>query len=321
LRLLWLAACLLLSGMCLWKSVPQEPVAPSLQTTESAASVQLAAEADRPRYVTEDIERLRVGDSVLAMDPATGEVRQHRVVDHFQRTAYELRVLEVIGQDGTGQRIETTDEHPFWVVAKGGFVPAGELEIGDEFLGPVGEIQILTGTRVEQHPEGVPVFNFEVEDAHTYFVLGEDLQGDPLLVHNATARQCGKIGEKGVKGWLKRNGYTNIRSIQNRSGHGIDIVAERNGRYYFFEVKSSQTRFAPSLSQAQANGQNFVETRLRAAMRRGRFWRTSDSHISDDARQIYRDIYIDGKPYHGRVIELTNIGQGGMTDINLLPWW
>jgi hypothetical protein len=321
LRWLWLAACLLLSSLCLWKSAPEKPIAPSLQAAESAASVQLAAEDARPRYVTEDIERLRIGDSVLAMDPATGEVRQHRVVDHFQRTAYELRVLEFIGQDGTCQRIETTGEHPFWVVAKGGFVRAGELEIGDEFLGPAGEIQILAATRVEEHPEGVPVFNFEVENAHTYFVLGEDLQGDPLLVHNATARECGRIGEKGVKGWLKRNGYTNIRSIQNRSGHGIDIVAERNGHYYFFEVKSSQTGFAPSLSRAQANGRHFVRTRLERAMGRGRFWRTTDSHISDDAWQIYDDIYISGKPYHGRVIDLTNIGQGGMTGINILPWW
>ncbi len=57
------------------------------------------------------------------------------MVDHFQRTAYELRVLEFIDSDAKRQRIETTDEHPFFVLSEGDFLPAAELEIGDQCRG------------------------------------------------------------------------------------------------------------------------------------------------------------------------------------------
>lgn len=73
------------------------------------------------------------------------------------------------------------------------FLPAGELEPGDRFQGPNGELQTLAATRAEEHPEGVTVYNFEVENAHTYFVLpGEQtsLHGPPVLVHNAVGRVC-----------------------------------------------------------------------------------------------------------------------------------
>jgi hypothetical protein len=41
---------------------------------------------------------------------------------------------------------------------------------------------------VEEHPEGVPVYNFQVEGVHNYFVLEEALPFAPLLVHNT---ECG----------------------------------------------------------------------------------------------------------------------------------
>ncbi|TVS20748.1 MAG: hypothetical protein EA424_02395 [Planctomycetaceae bacterium] len=191
-----MAACLLLCGLFFWKSLPQDVNRPTAHSAADSVPTVLASADPQPRYITESIERLRIGDMVLAMDPATGEIGQHRVVDHFQRTAYELRVLEFIGSDAKRQRIETTDEHPFFVLSEGTFIPAAELEIGDQCPGPQGEIQTLVATRLEPRPEGVPVFNFEVQHAHTYYVQGKDLQGVPVLVHNATRRDCGLIGKK-----------------------------------------------------------------------------------------------------------------------------
>ncbi len=164
-RQFWVAACLLLCGLFFWKSLPQDVNRPTSQPAADSVPTVLASAEPQPRYVTESIERLRIGDMVLAMDPATGEIGHHRVVDHFQRTAYELRVLEFIGSDAKRHRIETTDEHPFFVLSEGDFLPAAELEIGDQCPGPRGEIQTLAATRVEPRPEGVPVFNFGSDGA------------------------------------------------------------------------------------------------------------------------------------------------------------
>jgi hypothetical protein len=95
-------------------------------------------------------------------------------------------VLTFRGTDGNEQVLKTTNEHPFWSVRRGAFVDAGELEVGDEFVGvgPHGELQVLTATTYDPHPEGHPVYNFEVEEFHTYFVAAHGARGPPVLVHN-----------------------------------------------------------------------------------------------------------------------------------------
>jgi len=202
------AACLLLSGVFFLKALPSAWFSAASHPVPSAT---LACSTDQqPRYVTSNIERLRQGDFVLAMDPETGELEQRRIADIFQRTADHLRILEFQGPGGTVQRLETTDEHPFWVAAEGGFVAAGELQVGDPCVGPSGELQTLVATHREEHPEGVPVYNFEVEGAHTYFVAAHGLRAPPVLVHNATGGRCG--ADRPV-----------TRFITNSNGETVDV--------------------------------------------------------------------------------------------------
>ena len=74
--------------------------------------------------------------------------------------------------------IDTTSNHPFYVIGKG-WVTAGELEAGDEVYRLDGSTAVVTGSELERLDEPVKVYNLEVEDYHTYFV------GDvPVLVHN-----------------------------------------------------------------------------------------------------------------------------------------
>lgn len=54
-------------------------------------------------------------------------------------------------------------------------------------LPPDGPILYVAGARVETHPAGITLYNFEVASAHTYFV-SQDLFALPLLVHN----NCGE---------------------------------------------------------------------------------------------------------------------------------
>ncbi len=190
-------AAIFLAVSCLFlfrglSTSPPDPTGPPPTT--------MAAATSQPEYVTSNIEDLRVGDTVLAFNPDTSQAEPRRIVDAFDRTTYRLRVLEIHSRDGTSQTIRTTDEHPFWVVDQQDFKPAGELEVGQELLGPRGEVQTLATTWAEEHPEGVTVYNFEVEGAHTYFVCAGDLSETPVLVHNAMGGECFRKLGKALKG-------------------------------------------------------------------------------------------------------------------------
>ena len=69
-------------------------------------------------------------------------------------------------------------EHPFWVVGYG-FKPAEDLKVGDYVETADGETLLITNVEKETLAEPVPVYNFEVEDWHTYYVSEEE-----VLVHN-----------------------------------------------------------------------------------------------------------------------------------------
>ena len=84
-----------------------------------------------------------------------------------------------------GEEIITTETHPFYVNNRG-FVNAGELIVGDELLDVNGNVLLVENFDVELTEEPVKVYNFGVEDFHTYHActLG-------VLVHNA-GKEYGK---------------------------------------------------------------------------------------------------------------------------------
>ena len=88
-----------------------------------------------------------------------------------------------------GEEIVTTVDHPFYVNSRG-FVKAGELAIGDELLDPNKNILLVENFDVELTEEPVKVYNFEVDEFHTYHV-GEI----GVWVHNASCKVNKKVGE------------------------------------------------------------------------------------------------------------------------------
>ena len=76
------------------------------------------------------------------------------------------------------EEIVTTDGHPFYVEGVG-FVPSENLETGDIVRLADGRKVPVISIELEYLEEPVYVYNFEVEDSHTYYVseLG-------VLVHN-----------------------------------------------------------------------------------------------------------------------------------------
>lgn len=75
------------------------------------------------------IEQIEVGDLVVSREDETNVTTTKRVTDTIKRQAPATIVLTF----ANNEKIETTEEHPFYVEGKG-FVKAGELGIGTSIV-------------------------------------------------------------------------------------------------------------------------------------------------------------------------------------------
>ena len=64
-----------------------------------------------------------------------------------------------------------------------GFIEAGNLLVGDKLISVNGEDLVIVKFFIEETAESVSVYNFQVEDYHTYFV-GESA----VWVHNSECK-------------------------------------------------------------------------------------------------------------------------------------
>ncbi|MCA9063219.1 MAG: hypothetical protein KDA96_09170 [Planctomycetaceae bacterium] len=187
-----LAVAALLACGCLFTFRATNVVATATPVAVSAIDKSLAAEAsirEMPtaaefRLVTRNIEDIQVGDLVLSRDEHGTTIAPRRVTEVYQRTSHHLRHLTFRDNNGREQTLSTTDEHPFWSVNDNAFVDAGKLEIGSTVTSEDGSQQYLVSSTRAEHLNGVDVFNFQVEDFHTYFVSATT-DHEVLLVHNA----------------------------------------------------------------------------------------------------------------------------------------
>ncbi len=128
-----------------------------------------------------NIEDIQVGDRVYAHNTETGETGIKEVKNAFVREVNTL-VHVFVGEE----EIITTTNHPFYVVGEG-FVQAGDLKVSSPLLLLDGTTEKVSRIYVEALQTPVKVYNFEVEDWHTYYVSEE-----ACMVHNF----CG-VGEGG----------------------------------------------------------------------------------------------------------------------------
>ncbi|OMI15316.1 pretoxin, partial [Leptospira weilii serovar Heyan] len=121
---------------------------------------------------TKKIEEIQVGDQVLSWDEESGEQEYHRVVKTFQR---EVNVVYTIVYSN-GTQVETTSEHPFYIENKG-WVAAKDLRTGE--LSVLSNEKTLGITSISISERATTVYNFEVEDSHSYYITKVG-----ILVHN-----------------------------------------------------------------------------------------------------------------------------------------
>jgi len=120
------------------------------------------------------IENIKAGDKVIATNPETFEVAEKTVLETYVRETTELLHLTI-----GGEVIKTTFEHPFYVKDVS-FVEAGKLQVGDKLLDSRGNVLVVEEKKLEIADKPVKVYNFKVDDFHTYHVGDNE-----VLVHNA----------------------------------------------------------------------------------------------------------------------------------------
>ena len=119
------------------------------------------------------IEDITAGDKVWSENPGTGEKELKEVVQTFVNKTDELVHVHV-----NGEEIVTTPKHPFYVPTKG-WVGAVHLRAGDILVLQNGKYVIVEKIQHEILETPITVYNFEVEDFHTYYV-----SDSAVLVHN-----------------------------------------------------------------------------------------------------------------------------------------
>ena len=127
----------------------------------------LTEDGDKP------IEDVTVGDYVWAWDEATGTTELKQVVETYVNETSELTHIFV-----NGEEIVATPTHPFYCPVKG-WTDAVHLRAGDILVLVNGEYVVVEKIQHELLENPVKVYNFQVQDYHTYYVAESG-----ILVHN-----------------------------------------------------------------------------------------------------------------------------------------
>ena len=135
------------------------------------------------------IETIRVGDYVLSYNEKDGTVSRQKVIDTFSKQVYQT-----IGLTINGEYIETTYNHPFYSPIYNCWVEAGALRVGDYVVDSNGNCQVVQDTQINNYADAVTVYNFTVENNHTYYVGDSE-----TLVHNTCNDVFRKAGNDAGK--------------------------------------------------------------------------------------------------------------------------
>ena len=182
------------------------------------------------------IEKIKSGDKVISTDPETMETSPKTVLETYIREVTKLVHLTV-----NGEEIVTTVDHPFYVQGRG-FVEAGKLLVGDKLLDVNGNVLLVENLDVELTDDSVKVYNFQVEDYHTYHVSGFG-----VLVHNAGGYER---SQKYSNNWSDESLSKTVdkiapeskpvktssgKEIYNNPKTGKQVVYDTDGNYFRIE--------------------------------------------------------------------------------------
>ncbi|QIH76152.1 hypothetical protein GTN31_07235 [Macrococcoides canis] len=108
------------------------------------------------------IEEVQVGDEVLSRCMETGRVTYKKVTDTFHKQTDVITTITLL----SGETITSSPQHLYFTTNRG-FIVAEALTDGDTLLC---QNQLIRIRKIETKVMATEVYNFEVEDYHTYFV-------------------------------------------------------------------------------------------------------------------------------------------------------
>ena len=166
------------------------------------------------------IELIKAGDLVYAADTNTLKVSLKPVLETYIRETSDLVHITV-----NGEEIVSTLDHPYYVKGKG-FVNAVDLYIGCELIDNNGNALVVEQIfREKLRYEKVKVYNFKVEDYHTYYI-GKCC----ALVHNAAKY----VDEKRVP--MDKETVLSDKSQYSKTSNrvkGASVYKGKDGNYYY----------------------------------------------------------------------------------------
>ena len=145
--------------------------------------------------------------------------------------------------------------------AYGQDVPGWTTAAAEPPLSPAVQREALEGVLRER---GVPAADIDAEIEEVRRQCEDGVMPDNNLV--------GRVGEAYAAAYLQAQGYSDIVAVQNASGHGIDLVATKDGVTHYFEVKTTTGDTPPDLSPAQQDPEAFVRRRLERAVNGDGHW-------------------------------------------------
>ena len=165
-----------------------------------------------------DIENIKAGDYVWSANPEIHEKALKKVNKIFVRETDSIIRLSI-----NGEKIETTEEHPFYVEGRG-WTEAASLKEGDEVRTADGSAAAVEASESIKLSEPVKMYNFEVEDFHTYYVSEQK-----VLVHNTCAMTAKNVsvhvGKSGDTKYIV-GAYKDVKAVEkmlNIEGMDADV--------------------------------------------------------------------------------------------------
>ncbi|WP_323703497.1 polymorphic toxin-type HINT domain-containing protein [Mammaliicoccus sp. Dog046] len=205
------------------------------------------------------IEHIQIGDEVLSRNMETGRVSYEPVVTLHQKETDTLTSVIVTDAEGHTETLSSTPEHLYYVEQQG-WIEAQSLKHDDILVTPT---TTLTVQSVTHYKEQQYVYNFEVRDAHTYYVGQYG-----ILVHNDCGYRVVTKSKDGIQ--IKPFGFNNLDEYLERSKVDSDFLKTQGYQSYkeveqvtknlhrYFEVKPKprliNQRYA---GQVHPNGARF----------------------------------------------------------------
>lgn len=232
------------------------------------------------------IEEVKVGDKVLAKDDKTGKVAYKNVAWLFQKQVDKLYIIHV-GRE----KIQTTNDHPFWI--KGfGWVAAEDLKAGMMLEDVQGKL--LQVDEVEVKKQKSTVYNFKVEDFHTYYVSNLHVWTHNECVLGGSWYQVRKTNSGGEVHHMPAKSVSGIPKPQNHSqGPAIWMTKEDHALTGSFRSSNAAKQYRTIQKRLVEAGDNLGAMMMDINDIRSKFGSKYDKAINEMMEYARKIGYID----------------------------